>query len=138
MKKISRILLIDDDETSNFITERNLQRLQVSDEIVIALNGMEAKQYILNCTDLPELVLVDINMPIMSGFEFLDWFEDSKYRGQSKFSIYSTSIRAEDQEQATRYSDVISYIEKPLTEEKIVSLIKKMISPKSVAKPIYG
>ena len=119
MTMISKILLIDDDETSNFITEKQLKRLNVSNEIITVLNGLEAKNYVLNCVDLPPLALVDINMPIMTGFEFLDWFEHSKFKGQCKFSIYSTSIRMEDREKANQFSDVICYIEKPLTEEKI-------------------
>lgn len=123
MTKISRILLVDDDQTSNFITKKQLQIHNVSEEIVTVLNGSEAKQYIQECEELPELVLVDINMPIMNGFEFLDWFESSEYKGRSKFSIYSTSIRTEDQEQADQYTDVVNYIEKPLDEEKISALI---------------
>lgn len=126
MKKIDKILLVDDDETSNFITERQLKILNISGEVTTVLNGFEAKQYFQNCIELPDLVLVDINMPIMTGFDFLDWFEKSEFRGRSKFSIYSTSIRKEDQEQAGQYSDVVSYIEKPLNEEKMNKILSSI------------
>jgi response regulator RpfG family c-di-GMP phosphodiesterase len=124
MTKISRVLLIDDDETSNFITQKQLLILKVTEEVETVSNGWEAKHYFMNCPVLPDLVFVDINMPIMSGFEFLDWFERSEFKGRSKFSIYSTSIRKEDKEMAHRYSDVITYIEKPLTEEKMNKILE--------------
>jgi CheY-like chemotaxis protein len=126
MTKIPRILLVDDDETSNFITEKQLQILDVTDEVITVLNGLEAQKYFMNCAKIPDLVLVDINMPMMTGFEFLDWFESSEFKGRSKFSIYSTSIRREDQEQAYRYDDVISYIEKPLNAEKMNKILESV------------
>jgi len=122
MKKLSSILLIDDDETSNFITERQLRRHEVCENISIVLNGLEAKKYILNSLELPQVVFVDINMPLMNGFEFLEWFEHSEFKGQCKFFFYSTSIRTVDKEQACQYTDVIDYIEKPLTDEKILQM----------------
>jgi CheY-like chemotaxis protein len=124
MNKFRLILLVDDDETSNFIAQRQLQFARACDEIITVANGLEARHYICSCDDLPDLVVLDINMPLMNGFEFLDWFDDSKYRGKSKVAIYSTSIREEDRQQAQRYASVISYIEKPLTTDKIADLMR--------------
>jgi response regulator RpfG family c-di-GMP phosphodiesterase len=117
-------LLIDDDDTSNFITEKQLLIFKVTEVVETVSNGLEAKHYFMNCQVLPDLVFVDINMPMMSGFEFLEWLEASEFKGRSKFTIYSTSIRKEDKEMAQRYPDVITYIEKPLNEEKMKKILK--------------
>ena len=124
MNKFRQIMLVDDDETSNFIARWQLQFARACDDIITAANGLEARKYICTCTDLPDLVVLDINMPLMNGFEFLDWFDGSEYRGRSKFAIYSTSIREEDRLRAHGYADVISYIEKPLTTDKIADLMR--------------
>lgn len=124
MNKFRQIMLIDDDETSNFIARRQLQFAKACDDIVTAANGLEAREYICNCTDLPDLVVLDINMPLMNGFEFLDWFDGSEFRGRMKFAVYSTSIREEDRQRARGYVDVIRYIEKPLTKDKIADLMR--------------
>lgn len=130
---IPNIMLIDDDQISNFIAEKLLKRMNVCDHITVVLNGMEAKQHILNSPELPQLGLVDVNMPLMNGFEFMHWFEHSEFKGQCKFCFFSTSIRSEDKEQAIHFSDVIDYIEKPLTEEKVQQLIRMFSDGKKPA-----
>jgi CheY-like chemotaxis protein len=124
MTNISCILIVDDDDTSNFIAQRQLVRYNIGAEIIVRSNGQEAMDYIMNAPELPDLVLLDINMPIMTGFEFLEWFSGSAYKGKTKFIMYSTSVRQEDKEEAGRYDDVIVYLEKPLTGDKIVTLIE--------------
>lgn len=124
MNKFRQILLVDDDETSNFIVQRQLQFAMACDEIIMASNGLEARHYISNCTDLPDLVVLDLNMPLMNGFELLDWFDGSEFQGRTKFAVYSTSIREEDRQRACGYADVIRYIEKPLTTDKIADLMR--------------
>lgn len=121
---ISNIMLIDDDEISNFIAEKLLKRMNVCDSITVVLNGSEAKKYLLESSELPQFALLDINMPLMNGFEFMSWFDQSNLKGQCKFFFYSTSIRTEDKEQAINYSDVIEYVEKPLTEDKVHRIIQ--------------
>lgn len=122
---ISNIMLIDDDEISNFIAERLLKRMNVCDNITVAMNGSEAKQYLLESSELPQFALLDINMPLMNGFEFMTWFNESNLKGRCKFFFYSTSIRSEDKDQAITYTDVIDYVEKPLTEDKVHQIIQK-------------
>lgn len=124
MSRIARILIVDDDDTSNFIAQRQLMRFDVGDEIVVRSNGQEAMEYIMGVEKIPDLIFLDINMPLVNGFEFLEWFSKSAFRGKTKFIMYSTSVRHEDREQAGRYDDVITYLEKPLTEEKIQELVR--------------
>ena len=123
MTSIARILVIDDDDTSNFIAQRQLTRYNISDDITVLSNGQEGRDFLLRATKLPDLVFLDINMPVMNGFEFLEWFDSSELKGKVKFTISSTSVRQEDKELASRYDDVVMYLEKPLTEDKIQQLI---------------
>jgi len=68
---MNKILLIDDDAPTNFFNQYILKKHTINCEIVVKTNGLEALEY-LETEALPDLILLDINMPIMNGFEFLD------------------------------------------------------------------
>lgn len=124
MKKINSILLIDDDPISNFLTERLLLKMQVADDVKIALNGIQAIQMIENhCEDgrpCPELILLDINMPVMSGIDFLHLFQQKNFKGSDSVDIVvlSTSTHHKDQKQINELG-VRHILQKPLTESKL-------------------
>ncbi|RDC58851.1 response regulator [Adhaeribacter pallidiroseus] len=78
MPKITCALLVDDDTTANFLNKRLFQKLDVAEKLLVALNGLEALQLLqANCPgpECPQLILLDINMPVMDGFEFLKAYE---------------------------------------------------------------
>ncbi len=124
MKKLDSILLIDDDPISNFLTERLLLKMQASDDVKIALNGIQALQMIEErCKDgnqCPELILLDINMPVMSGIDFLKLFKQKNFEGGDKSDIVvlSTSTHHKDQKQINALG-VEHILQKPLTESKL-------------------
>lgn len=130
MDKLKKVLLIDDDNINNFIVINKLNSLGLVDKIVSAENGQEAIDYILTCIieneNLPELVFLDINMPIMDGWGFLDVFEKIEKIHQHKITIYmvSSSVYKEDIEKSNNYSSVKMFISKPLTKEKLSELIQ--------------
>src|SRR5688572_1923118 len=114
MRKLSGILLVDDDETNNFLNERILKRLDLADDIRIFKNGKQAYDYLKslkqlqvtsNHTTPPELIFLDINMPVMDGFEFLELFGqfDENFRKSIKIVILSTSSHDRDLENAKRF-----------------------------------
>lgn len=124
MKKLDSILLIDDDPISNFLTERLLLKLQAADHVKIALNGIQALETIEEiCGEgkaCPELILLDINMPVMSGIDFLQLFKQRKFKESEKTDIVvlSTSTHHKDQKQITAMG-VKHILQKPLTESKL-------------------
>ena len=125
MKKLKSILLIDDDAVSNMVTEMMLTDIEAAKEIKIVFNGEEAVGYLEErCNEFPELILLDINMPLMNGFDFLDYWERSGLTGDSKICMFTTSALREDKERAKYYSDVIAYVEKPLSENRAKKLLQ--------------
>ncbi len=126
MPPFRQILLIDDDNITNFLNKKLLQKLQLSDDIVITLNGEEALHYLHNCTNMPELILLDINMPIMNGFEFLEASENLIFNGRRKVKVFmlSTSTNTLDLNQLKKYK-ISGYINKPLTIEKLETVWRK-------------
>jgi CheY-like chemotaxis protein len=116
MSKLNKVLIVDDDEISNYITEMLLTTSGLAAKVEWLTNGRAAIEY-FESTALPgpDLVLVDINMPLTNGFEFLEWMESNGFSGMTKFAMFSSSRREEDRLRSTQYSDVIDYIEKPLS-----------------------
>lgn len=85
-------------------------------------------EYFSGGSELPKLVFIDINMPLVNGFEFLDYYSSKKWNNNTKFAIYSSSSRLEDFEKSKKYNHIVDYIEKPLTIEKMESLMSKLAS----------
>ncbi len=124
MKKFNFILLIDDDPIANYLTERLIRSLQITEKILIAQNGEQALTVINEeCSKgnpSPDLILLDINMPVMDGLEFLQIFSYRKYKDNEKtnIAVLTTSTHHKD------YSEILSYgvnniLHKPLTEKKL-------------------
>jgi CheY-like chemotaxis protein len=125
---INRILLIDDDDVNNFINTRLLKKLSVSDDIKISTNGEEGLKYlhylIDHSAELPDLILLDINMPVMDGFEFLQRFTEIDLDQKRPVVVMlTTSSNEKDINQIGRYSQVAGFLNKPLTEDKIRSVL---------------
>ena len=124
MKKLDLVLLVDDDEISNFVTEKYINKSELVKKLEIKVNGQEAANYLDECTGtFPDLVLLDINMPLMNGFELLDHYEKAGFMGKTKFAILTTSTHNVDRDTAMRFKDVIGYIEKPLSNDKLANIV---------------
>lgn len=132
MRKFSSILLVDDDYASNYLTEIVIQDLAISDSIHLATNGKEALQFVrTHCVEAPypqcpQLIFLDINMPVMDGFEFMEAFE--KLLDQQSLPsvvLLTSSTNARDIEKSKIYR-IAAYVEKPLTEEKLRQLLSEL------------
>jgi CheY-like chemotaxis protein len=136
MKQLMGILLIDDNETSNFLNERLLRRMKLTDHILVLNNGKMALDYLEKIsrqeqesvdTDLkPELILLDINMPVLDGFEFLELYGqlDSTFRQGIHVAMLSTSNHPQDTGKARDFK--AHYLTKPLTVEKMEGLLARL------------
>jgi response regulator of citrate/malate metabolism len=127
MDKIDSILLVDDDNITNFINARLLNKLNIANRVQISINGQEALNYINEIENkCPDLILLDINMPVMNGFEFLQSYCERHYCSNLPvIIILTTSSDHKDIEQLEKYPVVCGFMNKPLTEEKISSILKE-------------
>jgi CheY-like chemotaxis protein len=131
MKKLNCILLIDDDPIANFINTRLLKSLSITEHISIMKNGVDATKFLLDLEkrgeNCPELIFLDINMPVMDGFEFYHTFQKLKFSNTTpvKFIVLSTSSYFNDIEKFEKMG-VSDFIYKPITKEKLLPVLKKM------------
>lgn len=123
------ILLVDDDEINNFISIKLIKKVLLNTEIIACLNGKFAIDELLEISrkdpsKLPDYILLDINMPIMNGWEFLDEYIKQKIdpAGKTKIYIISSSVFSNDISKAKSYPQVKDFISKPLNVEKINEL----------------
>ncbi len=130
--RLNSIFVIDDDPISIFLVETILQDMNISDCILSATNGLEALEVIEErCSDdatngCPELILLDINMPIMDGFEFMDKFQKLPYPhlDKAKVIILTSSSNLQDVEKSKHFS-IYGYMIKPLTKDKLGTLLEE-------------
>jgi CheY-like chemotaxis protein len=128
MKKLNGILLVDDDPTSCFLTQYIIEEMQISDRIYTVQGGREALDFIRAHQAAPhfcvDLILLDINMPDMDGFEFLEAFEDLPNNCNSSVVMLTTSSNIRDLDKAKAFR-VADYLNKPITEEKLTEIMTK-------------
>lgn len=120
------VLVIDDDKICNFLTVNALKKAGINGDIEVVINGLEAINFLKTIKDFPDLILLDINMPIMDGLEFLRNYESQGFSGKTKIAMYTSSIRKADKKIAFQYNDVFDFINKPLTHEKLIDLVNKI------------
>lgn len=131
MSIINCTLLVDDDSINNFINQRLIEELAITEELSLAENGLEALEYIKQYSEdevkCPSLILLDINMPVMDGFEFLQEFENLNFPSKENIKIVmlTTSTSQKDVDKLEGYS-IAGYINKPLTDEKIMDIVDRL------------
>ncbi|HEY8401603.1 MAG TPA: response regulator [Cytophagaceae bacterium] len=122
--KFNSVLLVDDDYISNFIADHLLNKLNVCNNVSFCRNGDEALKFLKECEQFPEVIFLDINMPVMDGFEFIETFRNLNMdKNKTRIVIYTASFNQKDIDmlQNIGFRD---FIVKPLTEEKLQNLLK--------------
>ncbi len=121
-----KVVVIDDDPINNMICEKLIQHLGFAEHVCSFLSAAEALAWLQNHPDSPvDLILLDINLPIMDGWEFLAQLQQLQLQGYDipfSIHIHSSSVSQEDQEKASRHPLVKSFLLKPLTPDKLAQL----------------
>ena len=129
---IKKVLCVDDDTISLTISQLLLKRTGFAEEVVTAIDGSDALEYFDNLFakdpdpigNAPELILLDINMPVMNGWEFLQAYvpQYAAKLSHTRIVILSSTIDPEDFAMAKKYPVVIQFISKPLSIENLEEL----------------
>ena len=123
-----RFIIIDNDPVNNLLCGLAIKDAVVDADILDFTNPLKAFEYISEDKESKNrmnILLLDINLPIWSGWDFVDYFEklDEKIKKHFKIYMLSSSIDNNDKQRAVENKNVVDYIEKPLTEQKVFSLL---------------
>ncbi|WP_200977915.1 response regulator [Echinicola sp. 20G] len=132
--KIKSILLVDDDEATNFANRKILTKLKLAEQINVALNGKEAIEFLKNDESFtnqdknlirPQLILLDINMPVMDGWEFMEAYKNLSHerKADAVVVMLSTSGNPDDISRAASFPEISGYNTKPLRPEALKEIL---------------
>ncbi|WP_026999938.1 response regulator [Eisenibacter elegans] len=129
-KKIRRAYLIDDDTINNFLCKKILEKSGLIEEVVLFEEATKALANItqaLQTSDmLPSLILLDINMPVMNGWEFMEAYQKlGKPVADIRLFILSSSSNEQDMEKAKKYPLILDYLTKPIGVKHIQQLAER-------------
>ncbi|MEZ4775810.1 MAG: response regulator [Bacteroidia bacterium] len=128
MANYKSVMLVDDNEIDNIINEKIIEANSFADNILVFQTGQDALDYLAanqdNEAELPEIVFLDINMPIMDGFQFLEDFEkfSEKVLEKCKIIMLSSSISPKDIDRAASSRFVKKYLNKPLNSRYLEAI----------------
>ena len=136
MKKLNCVLLVDDNDSDNFIHKKVIEKAGITNFIGIALNGQEAIDFLMTKRELgirdhsfprPELIFLDINMPVMNGWEFLEEYHklDEVQKGKVVIIMLTASTKSADIARAENTLGSGCFIFKPLTVKMINEIMQK-------------
>jgi CheY-like chemotaxis protein len=132
MNNIRNLTLIDDDEVFVYLTRKTLNKTNLVEHIRVFENGLDALNFIkdnlYNQDELPEVIFLDLNMPIMDGWQFLQEFSRLKLDPNKSITIYicSSSISPDDVARAKSISEVSDFIFKPITADKLYEIVDSL------------
>lgn len=133
MTTTKKILLVDDDKITNFVNEKLIHNLDIPIHIKTCFSGVCALDYLneqLNSKESgPNIILLDINMPIMNGFEFLTELEllPEEFTQPIKVVMLSSTLNEDDKKRAFQFRNVVDFLNKPLSIAKIKELIMQLL-----------
>lgn len=132
---LEQILCVDDDPITLMLCKKVIEKASFSEEIITARNGEEALHFFnelkyskSKIQKKPQLIFLDLNMPVMGGWEFLDHFSSIDYEEFNSINVVvlSSTINPEDLAKAKKYSAVIDFLSKPITKSMLEYLKNKM------------
>ncbi len=133
-KKLRNILLIDDYKADNFLHQRVIKLADVAQNIMLTSGAREALDYLSERVaeeyPKPEIVFLDINMPGMSGWDFLEEYQqlEEEIKAGVIVCMLTTSYAERDKKKAAQYNVLSDFSTKPLTKEKLMGIIERHFS----------
>jgi len=127
-KKLNCILLVDDDSEDNIYHKIILKNMDIVNCIDVVVNGVEALAYLNKENQIPpELIFLDLNMPKMNGWEFLEQYKylDDKQKARIVIMILTTSANPDHIKKAKEIKEVTGFETKPLTKEIMTEILNK-------------
>ncbi|WP_111707096.1 response regulator [Lutibacter citreus] len=130
-KKLNCILLIDDDDAINFIHDWVINKVDCAEKVEMAENGIEALKYLESTSEgkhpQPDLIFLDINMPGMNGWEFLEEYHklDESKKGKIVLVMLTSSLNPDDLTKSKNIIEVSGFQNKPLTVELMQGILKE-------------
>ncbi|MCU0439688.1 MAG: response regulator [Raineya sp.] len=125
-QKLNSILLIDDDEPTNFLHQLVINKSNCVEDCIVMSSAQEALNY-LSIENSPNLILLDINMPAMNGWEFLEAFRELNISKKDEIIIImlTTSFNPDEEEKSKLFKEVQDFKRKPLTNIMLKEIIEK-------------
>lgn len=136
-KKLSCVLLVDDDFATNFINKKIIQKANITEHIQVALNGKEALDYLCkqgkfesgaNEFPQPQLILLDINMPLMDGWDFIKAYKSLNLENKEDIVVVmlSSSFNPADKSKAESIVEISAFRQKPMSKDALFEIIEKV------------
>ena len=127
---IKKLLLIDDDEIASFLVGKLIKKSQVVNEFIVRENGKDAIDFLRtleNEEDFPDLIFVDLDMPVLNGYEFLALYQSEFWTQypDTRVIMLTSSQRKLDWNKAMQFDCLVDFIFKPVTREYLEQLTEK-------------
>ena len=130
MNSIGTVMLVDDNDTDNFISKRIIEITKFSDNVIVKNSGKSALDYLVENKEspdaIPDIIFLDINMPIVDGFVFLYEYEkfSNSVKDKCRVIILSSSDNKRDIDKIVNNDFVIKFVTKPLTEKTLEEIME--------------
>lgn len=132
MKSLKSLWLIDDDEIFVFLTQKTIEKTGFSGQVTVFTNGKSALDRLAviagNDKTMPGIIFLDLSMPVMDGWQFLEEFALLKPKFEKAITIYivSSSVSPHELQKASEISEVSDFIIKPVSKERFIQIIKNL------------
>jgi len=129
MSTFTSVLLLDDNEDDNFIHERYIRRVEWAEEIIVFEEAELALDYLKNTTEMPQIIFIDVNMPVMNGFQFLDKASEAGVPlSRAQVVMVTSSLHPDDCQRAAEHPLVNEYLNKPIDADALNALAARLLN----------
>ena len=132
MAVINRILIVDDDPISSFLLKSLTVATGLAKDIFVHNSGLSALEFLNNCdaTTFPKIIILDLMMPQMDGFTFMQNFEKLYKHAETKIIVVTNSRSQKDKDNCKKFNSVYQYLNKPIDKRTIHTMITEVCEEK--------